>query len=617
MNRNLHLRGIVVVADNQEQAMDHFRAVASGNYSVMESKDGEIAIATSENTVGLQIMNPLNGEEMVAVPEENKPEMVAVASAENGTLDAFYVTCASGCGSHVIADKQELLQHCPTCASTLPALEDDALKTQNAQNKPEILLAVANSQEEVAQAYRALATGECETFATDCGGVIVLSNKKLSFDIYQGVAASEPMADYTQQLAVASAEGHCEAHYLVTASAEGTVHVLCSDESPLFCPETSACLVEPETPAQPFQATASDDEDDEEFDDEEEDEDEDESDEEEDDEEEEEDEDDEEEEDEDEDEEDEDDLSLSLANSDKSKAKPKKGGVRRKQKKETAVASATPAEPAAVVPETTEVQASFVSIAASEMSDKSVEVSYAGTIQGQPTWLAFHNGVPFAKAIAKNAENPAMFADESFGRAFKAKAAAEGVPAAIEALRFEEIRPTVAIDKVVATQIENSVQEQAAQLASAANEDVANLSERFEAALATSAQGINRGFFPNITNPIRVALASALEDMGVQGGDVMLQKVFAEHGDEYAKRMLAKASEIMQHDPVVQNQLAEAIHGMQEGQTQATASSAAPVGRPVQTRKPNAQESQQILATASNTGDDLAQFDQKLKSLRF
>jgi hypothetical protein len=86
--RNSQLRGIVVAADTQEQALDHFRAVASGNYQTLESKDGEYAFATSD-TVGIQIMNPLNGEEMVVVPDSEKHDMVATASA-GSDMDVFY-----------------------------------------------------------------------------------------------------------------------------------------------------------------------------------------------------------------------------------------------------------------------------------------------------------------------------------------------------------------------------------------------------------------------------------------------------------------------------------------------------------------------------------------------
>uniref|UniRef100_A0AB39CEA7 ATPase n=1 Tax=Pseudomonas phage HRDY3 TaxID=3236930 RepID=A0AB39CEA7_9VIRU len=308
--RNSRLRGIVVMADNQEQAVEHFSAVASGEYRVLESKDGKYAIATANTDTPL--LNPLDGEEMVAVPEEEKHEMVATASAE-GDMDAFYQACSSGCGAHVITDSEELLDKCPACASDLPKMEDANLK-----NKPqpkEMLVAVAATRAEAIEAFRALASGNCETFAAQCVDNMVLSNQPVNFDIFKATAA-EQVADYVPQLAVASAieNGKMKVHYLVTASDDGPeMHIVSNSDKAIFCPVTSMGLVDPEveftdeqkaTAAAEFAATASDDEDEEEEEEEEFEDDEEEE------EEEEEEEDDGEEE---EEEEDDDDLSLGLA----------------------------------------------------------------------------------------------------------------------------------------------------------------------------------------------------------------------------------------------------------------------------------------------------------------
>ena len=606
--RNSRLRGIVVVADTEAQVQDHFRAVASGNYRVFESLDGETAIATSD-TADLQIMNPLNGEEMVAVPDEDKHDMTATASSGE-ELEAFYVACASGCGQHIIADNQELLDKCPACASDLPNLEEPELK--NAKKYPEILLAVASSQEEAADAYRALASGDCQTFAALCDGTMVISNQPLKFDIYRGTAASE-VENHVPQIAVAAnAEGNVHAHYFTTAAdnrEEGQLHIISSDATPIFCPQTSSGLVDPaELPEQNKGTASDDDEDDEDEDDFEDDEDEDDEDEEEEDD----------EDDEDEDDEDDDDLSLSLANS-KSEKTSKKGGVRKKVK---ATASTQTEESevkdenknvatAATVSEKVALTASFVAYAANDMKADTVEVAYAGNIAGEPTWVAFHNGVPFAKAVASAAENPATFADDSFGRAFKAVASEQGVHAAMSQLKFEEIRPVVDVEKLVQTEVESRVSAQAAELAEAASRDAAELSGRFEAALATAAQGVNRGFWKNLQNPVRVALASTMDSLGIQGGDELLQRAFAEHSDAYNKLILAKASEIIKLDLSVQNQLAESLNDVQEQNVAVASAASLSVGRPVKQADTTVKRE---TATAASQTDD---FGAKLKTLRF
>lgn len=633
--RNSQLRGIVVAADTQEQALDHFRAVASGNYQTFESKDGEYAFASS-NVVGTQIMNPLNGEELVPVPEEERHEMVATASA-GSDMDVVYKVCASGCGSHVIADSEELLLQCPSCASALPPMEDAELKTN--QQVHEILLAVATTRKDAAKAYRALASGSCKTYTADCDGVMVISNQPLAYDIYQGTAA-KMVDDYVPQLAVASsAEGEkLQAHYLTTAAVSGDgvqQHVISSEESPVFCPISNGCLIDPaDALSEQERAVASADFDDE--DEEESEEDEDESEEDEDDEEE-EDEDDEEDDEDDEsedDDDDEDDLSLSLATAKPSeKAKSRKGGAIRKEKKakevttassipndQTAAATAeqTAAAPAAAVvaeapqtpAETVPLVASMVAYASADMKDSSLDVRYVGELQGDKTWIAFHDGIPFAKATASNAENPAVFADESFGRAFKSLASEQGPAAAIAQMRFEEIRPQLNVEKLIASQVEAQVQEQVAEIATASARDQAELGERFMAALATAAQGINRGFFPDLKNPVRIAIASTLEELGVQNGDELLARAFGDHSDSYNQQLLAKASDIMQYDLTVQNQLANAINDVKEVNV-ATASSVSigsPVKQPLNTAK------QVEVATAASAPSD---FKAKLSNLRF
>jgi hypothetical protein len=242
-----------------------------------------------------------------------------------------------------------------------------------------------------------------------------------------------------------------------------------------------------------------------------------------------------------------------------------------------------------------EVTASFVSIASSDMKENTVDVNYVGNVQGEPTWMAFHNGIPFAKAIASASENPATFADPAIGRAFKAIASEQGVPAALQQLRFEEIKPVLQIEQVVAEQIKSQVTEQGNVLAEATARDKSELATRYESALATAAHGINTGYFRDLNNPIVTALASSLESIGLSGAEELLQRAFIDHSPEYHASILAKAGEIMNFDQVVQNQMATAVTQI-EPKNVATASSIS-VGRPVQT--PAQVQQENVVATAS------------------
>lgn len=564
------LRGIMVAADSQEQAINLFRAVASGtNVQMLKSEDESFCIATPVVN-GMQLMNPLDGQELVVMTEAESEAVPFTAVASSEEVDANYIVCSVGCGSHIIADNEELLAHCPACASNLhTAPENDMTK--------EIFLAFASSQEELVDQYRKLLKGEIPAFATVCDegedAVTVISNQPLQFDVYRGLAAAEATENYmSDSLTAVASESNVTAHYFTTASDE-VVHVMSSDESPLFCPQTSSGLIEPEA------ALASDDE---EFDEEEEeddseieDEDEDDSDED--------DSDDESEEDEEDEEDDEDDgadITLSLASG---------GGARPKQKQEKQVA----------------VAASFVAIASSDMTPENVEVAYAGSIQNEPTWVAFYTGVPFAKATASSSKNE-FIADPIFGRSFKAVAKEQGVATALQEHGFQEIKPEINIAEHVQAEISAQVESRAAELAQAATTESTMLSERYEAAMATAAQGINKGFFPDLKNPIRMALASTLDALGINGGDELLQQAFIQHSDSYNKMLLAKASDIIRYDLEVQNQLANAVNQVQEVGIQATASSV-PVGRPATV------VTQKEVATAASASD----FSQKLAKLTF
>lgn len=596
------LRGIVVVGDTLEQAKDFYAAVATGaDVLVLESADGEMQIATaSVSTTGMQILDPLSGEELVPVDTENGL-IESLASASGNRVEAQYVQCTAGCNSHIIADDAALLSKCPACASDLPDLENPNVKPNQTEGKtgqPEALIAFAGSFEEAGKQFVAMVKGETEAHAFQCDDVVVACASEMKFNIYQGVEAVASSHVPVMMAAVASAADGDEAripahHYMCVSKSCGT-HVVASDESPLFCPGCSSGLIDPADIA-----TASDEdeeEDEEDFDDLSDDE-------EEDDEEEDEEEDDEDDFDEDDDEA----ITLSV-----SSAKPTTGGVRKKAK-----ATATSAEPvvAAVVNEPlTAVAASFVAMAANEMTVESVDVAYAALASGS-AWYAFHNGVPFAQALA-SASKVENFASEVFGRTFKAIAADEGVVAAMTQLGFEEIKPVINVEQFVQAEVTSQVESRVAQIAQASNDAAAEFNSRFLAAIATASQGINSGYYKGEQpNPISVALANALEDAGISGGAELVAQCFARHGDPYHKALVAKASQIMQYDLTVQNQMAQAVADHQSPSTkgEVSVSSALPVGRPVVDQFVAPQVQHRETSVASSADD----FTQRLAGLQF
>jgi len=599
-------RGIVVVGDTLEQATGFFTAVAKGeNVSVFQNADGDVQIATASAEVsGIQILDPLSGEELVSV-DDQQVVIESLASAVGQSVEAQFVQCTAGCNSYVMSDDTELLHKCPACASDLPDLGNSNVnENQNAApgEKRESLLAYAGSFEEASQQFVAMVNGEVQPHTFQCDDVVVACASEMKFNIYQGVEAiGSQEAPVSMTAFASSAEGeqkNVPAHHFMCVSKSCGTHVVASDESPLFCPGCSAGLIDPADIA-----TASDDEDDDEDydeddlnDDESEDdeEDEDESDEE-----------DEDESDEDEDfeddEEDEDEaITLSV-----SSAKP--SGVRKKEKPSAAAQTEQPAAAESLV----SVAASFVALSSGDMKPENVDVAYAANVAGDSRWYAFHDGVPFAQAVASQSKIES-FATDTFGRTFKAIAAEHGVATAMAELGFTEIKPEINVEKFVESEVTSQVESRVAQIAEASSRDAAEFNSRFLAAIATASQGINSGFYKGETpNPIITALAGALEEAGITGGAALAAQCFARHGDAYHKALVAKASQIMQYDLQVQNQMAQAVADHQNPQTgsETAVASSLPVGRPVGglTHVGLQQETRETATAASQHGDDFAQ----------
>lgn len=592
--RQAQMRGIVVAADSAEKAQELYRSVITGSkVQVLESADGEFQITTASDS-NLTLLNPVDGEQMSVVFDGHLPDsMNAVASSSKKTVEATYMVCTAGCGNHIIADDETILQRCPACASDLPTLEDDNVKKQNngENTQPgETIIAFASTIGIASEKYAAMVRGDAETHNYDCSGVVVASASEMNFDPYQAIAAAK-LEDYEPQIlqAIAGSAQEVEAHHYVCVSSSCGMHVLASDESPLFCPHCSSGLIDPQDSV----ATASDDEDD--LDDDLDDEDDCE-------------EDDCEEDDEDDYEEEEDDedvLTLSVSSAQTSR----KGGARKKQ---VAVGSAQGERKQ--VRKQVCVAASFVTYAADQLDTSKLEVAYAGTLKGEPTWIAFHDGIPFAKATASSSNQKDIFANAVFGKSFLAMASERGVANAMQEMGFTEIKPEIQVEQYVQQEIASQVAEKTDQIAQAASRDAAELSSRFLSAVATASQGINRGFFKGIKNPIISAIASTLEEVGIRNAEPLVAQAFARNSDAYHQSLIAKANELLQYDLEVQNQMAQAVAEFESNVETATAS-AVPVGRAVNVPD-NARVhfDQREVATAASAQND---FQTRLAGLSF
>lgn len=599
----MKIRGITVTGNSRQQAEDAYRAVATGKsvrgYADVDNQFMILCSSESEITP----FNPLTGDaDMVEASGDLVKQIEFQSESSDVVQQTNYVVCSSGCGAHVISDDIET-RFCPACAEALP--DDDCPdcdeQSQNqvqasANIEPNIasrqILAAGKTLDEAVDAFRALASAGAEDTRI-CGDIAVATN--LDQDNFRfspflgdeniGVGAGVKM----DAIASGAEDEQIAAHHFQCMNSECELHVIASTDDTVFCPSCSSGLIEPDDTTadngtEGQTSLSGDDEDEEDLEDG-------------DDEESEEDESEESDEDESEDEESDDEESEDDESEEEEDLED--GDDDEEEESTSSAATVRTKEPTVTLQ-----RPMLMCVAGAETPAASkLHVAYAGIVAGQKTAVAFYDGVPVAVATAKTAENYAdMLDNPKLGQVVASAAGEIGVQPALAQMGFVDIKPQIEVPEVAAQQIEEQVASQVAEIRASATADQKDLSSRFGAALATAGQGINSGFFKDVQNPLITALASALTAIGMQDSEKMVRHVFNEHNDGYLKNLIAKASQIMQYDLAVQNELAEAVSGT------VAAKETLPIGKPV-TLAPTQQQIQPQHVqqeSVSSAGDDYA-----------
>lgn len=187
---------------------------------------------------------------------------------------------------------------------------------------------------------------------------------------------------------------------------------------------------------------------------------------------------------------------------------------------------------------------------------KDLDVSYS-SVQGEGTWTAFYKGTPVALAKRTDAgKNADVFDKPAFGQVLLATASHSNIKSALSELGFKPIKHQVS----VSAEVQRMVDERAKEAIAAAEAAAKQFKDSFLAALATAAAGINRNFFKDVAaNPLKGGLWTTLSSAGMQNPEVLIDKAFAAHADEYHKILVAKACEILEQPSEVQASLASAV----------------------------------------------------------
>lgn len=196
------------------------------------------------------------------------------------------------------------------------------------------------------------------------------------------------------------------------------------------------------------------------------------------------------------------------------------------------------------------------------MSDKGdspsdLDVSYSASIGGQPVWTAYVKGKPVAMAHKADCsdENKEMFDTPRFGQAVIATAKITSVSSALDELKFRPLKYSFSASAVIKNAVERGVAKKLESISAEQEEFV----DRFKAALATAAIGINRGFFKDDVSPLKEALCSTMRSCGTHAPERLVDRVFSQSHDQFIKQLLARASDILSKPVEVQESLSKAI----------------------------------------------------------
>lgn len=638
--KNVTLLGIVVAGDSRAEAEANYASVATGAsvLALQDEEAGSIILSNANTTVKLS--DPRTGADRLTAVAASELDSLQLEFLSESSEDVkcFYTVCSSGCESHLIADDESLMHHCPVCASALEKLSDEEIAkfsepvaTPAVTAQPE-LIAVASSFEEAVSAYRDLVERKVEAKAFDCGLGVVVANANADFKHSPYTSESCTVIEVPDFAAEASDSGDYDAHMFVCSSSACGVHVVSSADEPVFCPSCSSGLLEPDEDEEEeeddydledeeeeddsddsdeesdeddeYEAEASveeDEEDDSESDDEDDEEDDSES---------------EEEDDEEDDMDDENALSVSSGAPEASAVQPDSTAVvpvveptpdataaTASQEAEAAAApeAAAPVVEIKEVPvEQTIVQTDMLKAVASsgeELVADNLFMTLANNVNNDTKWIAIYGDTPVATASLSSTAHKDVFATKAFANLVLASAAEKGVVAALEEFGFKAIATAVAVDTYVQENIDAQVTAQVAE--ARANYDALQKdhAERFAAALSTAAVGINTSFFKDAVNPVKESLCSTLRSVGIQNPEVLVQTAFASGNDEYHRALIGKTVDIMSYDIEVQNQLTEAV---------ASASSSngiAPIGKPAPMQQKQVEPEQRQVSTSSSNPD--------------
>ena len=196
--------------------------------------------------------------------------------------------------------------------------------------------------------------------------------------------------------------------------------------------------------------------------------------------------------------------------------------------------------------------------ASATVASNNVELIFAPSQNiGETKWYAVVNQAPVAVATLHSVgeEKSSIFTTDSFRKGTETLMAQMGVSEGLMNMGFKPMKIRLPVKNVVQSHVAQA-------LASTQDEHkqrLESVSSDIRAALSTAAVGINKGFFSDITNPVKVDLYTVLSSAGVKNAEVLIDNAFANSADDYHRVLLAKAFDLMQKPVEARNEISQAV----------------------------------------------------------
>jgi hypothetical protein len=185
------------------------------------------------------------------------------------------------------------------------------------------------------------------------------------------------------------------------------------------------------------------------------------------------------------------------------------------------------------------------------------DVEYSASMNGNKRWIASVNGMPVAIAtVATSGTNKDIFHTEKFGTVAKAVIEKSGI-AGLKGIGFTSI----VVAAPVRGLIQASVSAELSKTESVVAKQLKTLASDYQTAMGMAAAGINRGFFGDVVNPLKVRMWEELSSLGIPQPHRVIDRVFKETAEDFCRVLIEKASELQAKPEAVRAELSKAIIG--------------------------------------------------------